>query len=179
MSEAATVYAQALYGLAKEEGREETILQQLCTLCEAAAQQPQYLQLLSAPNISKQERCSLLDSGFRDKVDPYLLNFLKILIEKGYIRQLQGCCEAYQAAYYDDLGILQVQAVTAVPLTQDQIDRLTEKLRSVTGKTIALHHRTDPAVLGGVRLDYDGKRVDGTVQNRLETLHRLLKNTVL
>jgi F0F1-type ATP synthase delta subunit len=37
----------------------------------------------------------------------------------------------------------------------------------------------DAACIGGVRLDYDGKRVDGTVSNRLEKLGSLLKNTVL
>ena len=64
-------------------------------------------------------------------------------------------------------------------MTEDQIARLTEKLGKLTGKTIDLSCRIDPAVLGGVRLDYDGKRVDGTVQGRLDAVDKLLKNTVL
>ena len=48
-----------------------------------------------------------------------------------------------------------------------------------TGKTVELVCRVDPAVLGGVRLDYDGKRVDGTVANRLDTIRTMRKNTVL
>ena len=39
--------------------------------------------------------------------------------------------------------------------------------------------RVDPQVLGGVRLDYDGKRLDDTVSHRLDAVRRLLKNTVL
>ena len=42
-----------------------------------------------------------------------------------------------------------------------------------------LQTRIDPACLGGIRLDFDGKRVDGTVKNRLETLRSQLNNTVL
>ena len=34
-------------------------------------------------------------------------------------------------------------------------------------------------MLGGLRLNYDGKQVDGTVKNRLDTIGKLLKNTVL
>ena len=69
-------------------------------------------------------------------------------------------------------------AVTAVALTQEQHARLTEKLTQLTGKTVELENKVDPAVLGGVRLDYDGKRVDGTVQSRLDSVRDLLKNTV-
>ena len=48
-----------------------------------------------------------------------------------------------------------------------------------TGKTIELDCRIDPETLGGVRLDFDGKQVDGTVRRRLEDIRGLLKNTVL
>ena len=34
-------------------------------------------------------------------------------------------------------------------------------------------------MLGGLRLSYDGKQVDGTVKNRLDAIGKLLKNTVL
>ncbi len=179
MSQAATVYAQALYDLAKEENIEKTVLQQLEVISQAAAQEPRFLQLLAAPNLPKQERCAILDASFRGQAEPYLLNFLKILTEKGYIRHLPDYCRAYREIYNADHGILPVRAVTAVPMTAAQTARLTEKLQSITGKTVALENRIDPEVLGGVRLDYDGKRVDGTVQNRLDTISRLLKNTVL
>ena len=72
-----------------------------------------------------------------------------------------------------------VNAVSAVALTETQRQALTEKLSRITGKTIRLNNRIDPDCLGGVRLDYDGKRVDGTVQNRLNAIHKMLENTVL
>ena len=64
-------------------------------------------------------------------------------------------------------------------LSEEQVRRLTEKLAGITGKHIDLQCRIDPAVLGGIRLDYSGKRLDDTVSHRLDALKNLLKNTVL
>lgn len=179
MTGAGTVYAQALYDLAREEQCEEQIRAQLAILQQSIEQAPDFLKLLSAPNLSKEERCGILDASFRDKVHPYILNCMKLLTEKGYIRHFPDCCRSYKCIYNQDHGILEVTAVSAKPLSQDQGDRLKRKLEQVTGKKIELICRVDPQCLGGIRLDYDGKRVDGTVQNRLDTIRSLLKNTVL
>lgn len=179
MTQVATVYAQALYSLAKDDRCGEAVLSELAVLRESFALEPDFIRLLAAPNISKEERCAILDRSFRGKVHPYVLNFLKILTEKGYIRHFADCCKEYRAAYNRDHGILEVCAVTAIALTADQSKRLKQKLEKVTGKTIDLHNRVDPSCLGGVRLDYDGKRLDDTVSHRLASIGALLKNTVL
>ncbi len=179
MTQIGNVYAQGLYALAAEEKLCLQILEQLKALDAAFAQEPEFLRLLAAANLHRDERCKILDESFRDKVHPYVLNFLKLLTEKGYIRHFPDCCKAFQEQYNADNGILPVCAVSAVALTQAQTARLTEKLCKLTGKTVVLTNRIDPACLGGVRLDYDGKRVDGTVSSRLEAVGTLLKNTVL
>ena len=179
MTEAGSVYGLALYDLAQSEGLSEQILQELGVLRQSFAEEPDFIKLLSTPALTKQERCDILDKSFRGKIQPYLLNFLKILTEKGYIRHFSQCCDAYRERYNQDHGILPVTAVTAIPLTDDQQKRLTSKLETITGKTVELHSRIDPSCLGGVRLDYDGKRVDDTVAHRLDAIRNLLKNTVL
>ena len=179
MTQAANTYAQALYDLAKDEGLGKTILSELTVLKGVFADTPQYSKLLSTPDIPKQERCGILDEAFRGKVHPYVLNFLKILTEKGYIRQFPDCCDAYRGFYNEDNGILVVKAQSAVALTDAQKQKLTAKLIATTGKTIDLQCSIDPAVLGGLRLSYDGKQMDGTVKNRMDAIGKLLKNTVL
>ena len=179
MSQIGNVYGQALYGLAKEENLSDEILRQLAVLEQSFAQEPQFLRLLSAPNVAVEERCRILDDCFRDKVQVYVLNFLKILTEKGLAKSFSDCVSVYRQQYNQDHNILPVTAVTAVALTREQVERLTEKLSAITGKTAQVHNRIDPECLGGVRLDYDGKRVDGSVANRLETVRNMLKNTVL
>ena len=137
------------------------------------------MKLLSAPNLSKEERCGILDNCFRGKVHEHVLSFLKILTEKGYIRRYSDCVEAFRQQYNADHGILCVTAVTAVVLTPAQTEKLSAKLAGITGKTIDLTNRVDPSCIGGMRLDYDGKQLDDTVSHRLDAIGSLLKNTVL
>ena len=179
MTEVGTVYGNALYTLARDEKLAPAVLEELGILEQSFRQTPEYLRLLSAPTLSKEERCRILDDSFRGRVQPYLLNFMKILTEKGYMRHFSDCCATFREQYNIDNGIMPVTAVTAVPLSGEQCKRLCDKLTRVTGKTIDLHNRVDPSCLGGVRLDFDGKRLDDTVSHRLDAISSLLKNTVL
>ena len=179
MTEVATTYGQAMYDLARDEGKSQQILAELSVLDQSLSAEPEFIQLLSSPNIPKEERVQILDSSFRGKIDPYVLNFLKVLTEKGYMRHFSGCGEFYRQCYTKDNGIMPVVAYTAVALSDELRRKLTAKLSTVTGKTIELDCRIDPETLGGVRLDFDGKQVDGTVRRRLEDIRGLLKNTVL
>lgn len=179
MSQIGSVYGGALYSLCREENLSDRVLQELETLRTSFAQAPDFLRLLSAPNVAVQERCQILDECFRDQVHLYVLNFLKILTEKGIARHFDACADAFLEFYNQDHNILPVTAVTAVALTQEQSARLTEKLSAITGKNAQIHNRVDPQCLGGVLLDYDGKRVDGSVPSRLASVRDLLKNTVL
>ena len=179
MTEVGTIYGGALYDLAESEGLAEEILGQLQVLAESFSKEPAYLSLLAAHGLPKEERCKILDDSFAGKVHPYVVNFLKILTEKGYVRQFSNCCIAYTARYNEANNILPVTAVTAVALDAAQAKRLTEKLEARTGKTIVLTNRVDASILGGIRLDFDGKCLDDTLTHRLESVRTLLNNTIL
>lgn len=179
MTDVGSVYGSALYTLARDEGISAPILEELTVLEQSFRQEPLFARLLSTPALSKQERCQILDDSFQGKVQPYVLNFLKILTEKGYFRHFSQCCAAYREQYNQDNGILPVTAVTAISLTGEQAQRLSEKLTRMTGKKIALANRVDSSCLGGVRLEYDGKQLDDTVAYRLSAIGQMLKSTVL
>ena len=179
MTEVGSVYGESLYELAKDEGLTKLIGDQLAVLQQSFQQEPEFIRLLSSPNLTKAERCQILDDSFRSSLHQYVLNFLKILTDKGYMRHFSDCCDAYMEHYDQDNGILRVNAISAVALTEAQVDKLTQKLSRITGKEIALRNRIDPAVLGGIRLDYDGQRLDDTVSHRLDAIRDLLNKTVL
>lgn len=179
MSKQANMYAQALYDLAVEENLREQFLEELTQLSGIFREQPDYVRLLSAPNVSKEERCGLLQESIGPSVHPYILNFTKLLTEKNHIRLFCDCCRAYEKLYNQAYGILQVQAVTAVPLTDAQQEKLQQKLAQLTGKTIRLYNKVNASCLGGVRLLYNGKLVDGTVAGNLEALRKTLTQTAL
>ena len=179
MTQVGSVYGEALYTLAVEENLSGRILEELSVLMQAFHAEPDFIRLLSSPNLSVQERCKILDDSFLGKIHAYVLNFLKILTEKGYMRHFSDCCKAFEESYNHDNGILPVTAITAVSLDPAQAAKLTAKLSQICGKQVKLLNRVDPSVLGGVRLDYDGKRLDDTVSHRLDAVRSLLKDTVL
>ena len=179
MTQVGSVYGEALYTLAQDEGLSAQIQEEISVLAQSFHAEPDFIRLLGTPNLSVQERCNILDDSFRGKLHPYVLNFLKILTEKGYMRHFSDCCKAYEESFNRDNGILPVTAITAVSLNAEQAEKLTAKLCQITGKQVKLYNRIDPAVLGGVRLDYDGKRLDDTVSHRLDAVRDLLSSTVL
>lgn len=177
MSRSAEIYAKSLYSLTVEENLAGEILQQMQVVREIFSAEPDFIMLLAASNIPKEERTSMLDVCLRGKIQPYLLNFLKLLTENGLIRSFDACCEAYLTLYNEDNGIIVVSVVTALPLTEEQKVRLKEKLDQRTGKNVSLNCTVDPQCLGGIRIDYNDQRIDGTVANRLAAVSELLKNT--
>lgn len=179
MTRTACVYGDALYDLARDEGLSEQILTELDGVQAIFAGSPDYLRLLSTASLSKEERTGLLDEAFRGKIEPYLLNFLKILCEKGDLRQLAGCAQEYRVRFNADHGILAATAVCAVPLSPALREKLVKKLEQTTGKQIDLQVKVDPRVLGGIRLEMDGRQLDGTIKNSIEQLRKQLNETVL
>lgn len=176
MTSVAGVYGQALYDLARDEEMAEGIGSELKEIRKILSENPDFLRLITTPSIPKAERLGIVDEAFRGQVHPYVLNFLKILTEKGYMKTFPECCDVYRNSYNADNNILPVVATTAVPLDEVQAAKLRRKLSSLTGRQIELENRIDPACLGGVRIDYDGKRVDDTVSGRIERLHNMLKD---
>ena len=179
MTQVGNVYGTALYTLALEEQLTGNLLEELSVLSQCFRENPDFIRLLCSPNLPKQERCQILDDSFRGKVHAYVLNFLKILTEKGYMKFFYDCVTTYEDQYNRDNGILPVTAFTAVALSDEQAERLAGKLSRVTSKQIKLLNKVDPDVLGGVRLDYDGKRLDDTVSHRMDAITKALKGTVL
>ena len=126
MTQIGSVYGEAVYQLAKEENIDRAVLQQLRTLEDCFQREPDFLRLLVMPNLTKAERVQIVDDSFRGKVHEYVLNFLKILTEKGYVRYFSDCVKAYTDLYNQDHGILPVTAVTAVSMTDGQKQKLAE-----------------------------------------------------
>ena len=177
MSRSSDIYAKSLYSLAVEEKLAEEILKEMQTVRSIFEAEPDFVTLLSASNITKEERTGMLDACLRGKIQPYLLNFLKILTENGLIRSYGACYEAYEKLYNEDNGILLVSVVSASPLTEEQKQRLKDKLDARSGKNVLLRCAVDPACIGGIRVNYNDHQIDGTVSNRLSTVSEILKST--
>ena len=177
MTGAAVTYGGSLYELAAEEGMTQQFLEELKGVCALFEAEPAYAKLLTEPAVPKKERVKLIEDAFAGQVHEYIKSFLKILCENGMMNELSACLREYVKRYNSDNGIVTATAVSAIPLTADQTERLREKLCAMTGKTVELACKVDPAAIGGVRLDIEGKRLDGTVSERLEAVRTILNRT--
>ncbi len=174
MTEAAREYGTALYELCAAEGLEDAVLSQLWELDALVRQYPQWAAVLRCSTIPAEQRRQCTEEVLRGRVEPYVLNFVRLLIDNARAGELQGCIEAYAGLYDDAHGILPVCAVTAVPLSGEQTARLTARLEKTSGKTVRLSNRVDAACMGGIRLELAGRSIDGSVRAQLEDLRRRL-----
>ncbi len=173
MTALAKEYGDGLYELAQEESCADEVLADLTVAAQVLWDNPGYPRLVQDPAMGKAQRLELLDQAFAG-IHPYVGNLLKLLCQRSALGLCPGCLEQFRARYYADRGILPVEAVSAVALTETQQQALSEKLSAKLGKTILLRNTIDPAVLGGVKLRYEGLEVDGTAAGRLEALRRRL-----
>ncbi len=179
MSKAGDLYGQSLYDLAAEENLTDEILGEMGVVKEIFKENPDYIKLLSEPSVPRNERLQLVDEAFEGSLQPYLMNFIKILIEKGIVREFSACYKRFRKSYNEAHGIAEALVTTAVKLDDGQLSQLKEKLESISGKKILLEQKTDPGVLGGVRVDLEGQLFDGTVKGRLSELRRRVDETVI
>ena len=179
MTQIGNVYGESLYELAKDENLAAEIGAQLKVLKNCFQQEADFITLLSTPSLTKAERCQILDDSFRGKVHAYILNFLKILVENGTANQFVLCQQQYESLYNKAHGIEKATAVTAMPLSDALCEKLKAKLEQVTGKQVILSNRVDPRVLGGVRIEMDGKLLDDSLRTRLETIRHNLLETIV
>lgn len=178
MTETARLYGGSLYELAAEEALTEQFQEELSMLSRIFKENPDYLRLLSEPSLPKAERFALLDSALKEQVHDYLLNFLKLLCENGGLRDFFDCIREFRTRFCKDAGLADAIVTSAVPLTEEQTATLTKKLQSLTGKTILLTQKTDRRVIGGLRVELDGKCLDGTTASQLLTLRKKLTEII-
>ena len=172
MTKPGDLYGQSLYELAASENQSERILSEMETVKNIFSENPDYITLLNEPSIPKRERLSLLDEAFGNALSQYLLNFIKILVERGLIRSFPACFKRYRESYNAAHGIADGLVISAVPLDEKRLSALTEKMHSLTGKKVFLKQKVDKSVLGGIRIELEGKLYDGTVKGRLSEIRQ-------
>ena len=171
-------YGRALFELCEETEKTEKVLGELQLTLSAFNENPSYFKLLDTPALPKDEKLALIGKSFAD-ADEYLLNFIKILCERHSVYLLPKIKDSFSAFYDESRGIERVDAVTAVPMTDEQVKALTKKLEAKTHKTIIVNNKVDRSILGGVILRYSGIQLDGSVKTRLDDFGKSLSNIVM
>lgn len=179
MTQTARLYGGSLYDLAAEEQLTGTIREQMEEIRQIFRENPDYQKLLAEPSIPKAERTKLIEDAFGTQAERYLVNFLKLLCERNLLGEYAGCCEEFTRRYNVDHHIAEAVVTSAVTLTAEQMETLKARLEKMTGKQVSLIQKKDPSVVAGLRVEIEGKQLDGTVQSRLSGISKKLNEVIV
>jgi F-type H+-transporting ATPase subunit delta len=171
-------YGKALFMLTEERETTDTALADVLAADAIFKENPDYVKLLDTPALGKAEKLALCEEAFHT-LDEDVKSLIKILCERHSVHSFSDVRRSFMALYNESRGIVNVEAVTAVAMTDAQIERLREKLALETGKTIIINNTVEPGILGGMKLRYLGRQLDGSVKTRLDQFEKSLKNTVI
>ena len=173
-SEVSSVYANALFSLAKEQG--DAVLQETRSDLRQTAVlfslNPDLTRLLSLPTLSVEERLEIAKKIFGEEGLVPRLIFL--LIDHGRVPFLGEIADDFDAKMLDYQDTTEVTVTTAVALSPEQKERLRDALAKKLHQTIRITERIDRRILGGVIVQYGDTRIDNSVKYRLDALREQL-----
>ena len=173
MTATGKTYGDALYDLAAEEAICDELLEQVKLLARLFRENPQYPALLTSPDIPREERLHLIGEALTGQVHPYLVNFLCLLCERGRLPAFAGCAARYEQRWLEDHNTVRGRVSSAVPLTETQLTVLAARMGETLGKHVLLEGTVSPSLIGGIRVEIDGRVWDGSLRGRLEELSGL------
>ena len=174
MTDISKEYAEALFLLACEEGEESAIMTALEDTAAVFEDSPQLMDLLSSPGIPMKERQEVIATIFGGRLPTHVFSFLCLLCEKGRICSLALCAEEYRRLLRIKESVVCAKVVSAVPLTEDEINGLTRKLEKQSGHTVQLDCSVDPSLLGGLIVEMNGTVMDGSLRHRLHEVKEVM-----
>lgn len=168
-------YGKALFLLALEENKDEQIFEEVKSLSKIFKENNDYVIILDSPAVMLEEKLSLIDSSLKD-CDEYVKNFVKMLCEKHSVFQFEDCVKAYSKEYDKHHNIIRSVVISAVKLSDTQLEKMKIALEKKSGKTVFLENEIDPSLIGGVVLRTEGKQFDGSIKGRLDSMKRSIED---
>ncbi len=174
MTQTSREYAEALFALAREEGKEETFSAALDTVRAELEASPEYRKLLASPAVPRQERMDALSAAFRGKIPLSMLELMRLMVFRGHAGEMLRMIGQYRELEREDRGESEARVLSAVELTAEEKEKLREKLEKRFGRKMILDCRVDPALLGGIRVETEGRVLDGTLRTRLQEIKEVM-----
>ena len=167
MTDIGKEYGTALFMLACEEKKQKTYAEALEKVNSLLLEEPQYAELLSTPSIPLGERLGIIEETFSGALPEHVLSYLKLLCEKGRFSHFFDSVEEYKALLAASEHISNARITSAVPLTESEKKKLIDSLEAKERCKIQAEYSIDPALLGGLIVEIDGKIMDGSLRHRL------------
>lgn len=173
---AARPYARALWELAKERGQVDAVGRELELVAQAIAETAALRDLFVRPWVAASIKEAVArEVAERLDVSALMRDFVALVVRQGRGDQLEGAATVYRELADQDLGRLRADVRTAVPLTEEERQRLRERLgRVLGGRQVVLAETVDRDLLGGFVAEVGGYIVDGSLDGQLARMRERL-----
>lgn len=166
-------YAQAFFELAVEREQLENWRDELHE-AEGLLLRGGLIELLESPRVPFNEKKIFITQKL-SKINKLTQNLIFLLVAKGKLKILKGVREQYNILLDAHFGITHADVTTALPLSDEEKQGLSDRLEEIAGKKVVIDNQIDPNIVGGFRARFGDMVVDGTVHNILELLKRSLR----
>jgi F-type H+-transporting ATPase subunit delta len=164
-------YARALFEVARAEGTLDEVEDELFRFARTYESSDTLREALTDEMVPAAMRQAVVEDLLGGgKATPTTMQLVSMVVGSGRGRDLPAIIDSLvqRAASAKNLEVAEVR--TAVPLTDDQQDRLKAALTNATGKQVNLKVIVDPSVLGGVVATVGDTVIDGSVRTRVDQL---------
>lgn len=165
-----THYAKALLLLSQDLGVVDRVAEDMRLVGSVWAENRELSVLFANPVIKREKKLAIVKELFEGKVSLETMTFLVFVTRKNRTVMLRGIAEAYLEMYREYRGIVLSDLVTHQPIDDVARKMVTEMVEKYTGKTVELHDRTDPKMLGCFKLEFDGKMYDARIRTKIRRM---------
>jgi len=171
MEELARVYAESLFGVAKDKGTLDTVRDQLGQFSSTLEENRDLQVFFFSPSFSSKEKLNGLDLAVSD-ADPGLLNFLELLIEKHRMPAIFRINSQFEELWKKENQRIEVTVTSAIELDPEVARQVGAEVERQTGKQVDLTSRVDENIIGGLVLQVGNMVLDTSIRNNLEKLRQ-------
>ena len=170
MTDRVAAYASALLTVAKAEGVEQRVEDELFKVARAFEGSDELRSTLTDPLIPIDRRVGIVEELLAKRAHPLTTAMTEFLVSAGRARELPAIVDDFVAKAAEGRAEAVAEVRTAYPLDAEREKRLAEALGRATGKRVTVKVIIDPTVLGGVVARVGDTVIDGSVRSRLEQL---------
>ncbi len=165
-------YSAALFQLARETAQEEQVGQEIAQFYAAYGGSELQRALINPAFAVDIRKRILIQVANAQGLSVLTTHFLSLLLERDRLGHLPGIVSSYQRLVNQAKGRVEGKVTGASPLEPAHLERLLGTLRGISGKEVVLHQETDPALIGGLLVELEGKVYDGTVSTQLRKMRQ-------
>lgn len=167
-------YAEAFFSIAREANKMDEFSTELGKIVQSIKETEGLGEYFAHPLVPAKQKKELATKIFAQAVSPMTLNFLLLVIDKKRETYLELIHQEYEDMADDSRNIKKAELISAMPVSDQDVQILADNLSRSTGKTIKLDLSVDPTMIGGLKIRVGDKIIDASVAKKLEMLKKNL-----